>query len=482
MMRTRLFSAAALLALLAALNSCGGSDSSYVAPPATPTTGVASVGVITGFGSVYLNGVRYDMSGAQVMVNGAAATESDLKVGQFIQLKGHAHDAGYYADVVRYHHIIEGPISSIDIAASSFVAMGQTVFVTSSTTLGDGIVPASIEGLKVGAVVEVSGLVASTGVIEATRVDLMASGGSYDVTGYVSNLDAAKLRFNVNALAVDYSTATLDGFATGAPSNGDLVLVKGDTFNADGSFVAFRVELRSNDWLTPGVGDQLEVEGAITDFVSATDFKVSGWPVTTTASTVYEHGTVANLANDVKVEVEGAANAQGVLVANKVMFKEVNTIRIVAQIETLTAATGSLQLLRLAVATDQTTRFEDQSAHALRTINFADLAIGDWVDVRGYEDPAGSNAVTATRVVRIEAQNSVRMRGPFQEAAQPSFRILSVPVATDASATRFVLEDGGQLTQAAFFAQAPGQLVEAWGSWDGTTLTAAKAEIKVLDD
>ena len=42
---------------------------------------------------------------------------------------------------------------------------------------------------------------------------------------------------------------------------------------------------------------------------------------------------MANLANDVLVEVEGTADAAGVLVALKVRFKEVNTIRIVAQIE-----------------------------------------------------------------------------------------------------------------------------------------------------
>jgi len=64
------FPAVALAALLVGLNACGGSDSKDGVsppppqPPPVTTTGTVSVGVITGFGSVYLNGVRYDTSGA----------------------------------------------------------------------------------------------------------------------------------------------------------------------------------------------------------------------------------------------------------------------------------------------------------------------------------------------------------------------------------------------------------------------------------
>ena len=308
--------------------------------------------------------------------------------------------------------------------------MGQTVLVTSLTSLGDEIVPASIEGLAIDDVVEVSGLVSSTGVIEATRVDIKPDGGPYDVTGYVSNLLTATKRFNITALVVDYSTANMEDFATGEPAAGDLVLVKGFKFNTDGSFVATRVELRSDDWIKPDAGDELEIEGLITDFKFATDFKVAGAPVTTTPTTMYEHGTVNDLANDVLVEVEGTANATGVLVALKVKFKEINEIRIVAPIEVLTAADATMELLGLVVSTDEGTRYEDMSTAALRDLSFGDLVVGNWVDVRGYEDPAGSNAVTATRVVRIDPSDVVRLRGPFLEPTKPSFKILSVTVST----------------------------------------------------
>ena len=176
-------------------------------------------------------------------------------------MKGQAQGAAHHANVIRYHNVLEGPITSIDTVASSFVAMGQTVRVSLDTSLGDGIQPASIEGLAVGDVVEVSGIVPATGAIDATRVDIKPDGGPYDVTGYVANLSEATHRFSINDLVVDYSAANMDDFATGDPSAGDLVLVKGFTFDPDGAFAATRVELRSDDWLMPGPGDLVDVEG-----------------------------------------------------------------------------------------------------------------------------------------------------------------------------------------------------------------------------
>jgi hypothetical protein len=38
------------------------------------------------------------------------------------------------------------------------------------------------------------------------------------------------------------------------------------------------------------------------------------------------------------------------------------------------------------------------------------------------------------------------------------------------------------MTAAEFFAQAEGELVEAWGTWNAPVLSAEKVEIKVNDD
>ena len=483
--RANRLSLLAVAAVLVGLGACSGSDSSNDKDtnPPTVTKTVVTSGVITGFGSVYVNGTRYATDGASVTMDDRPTDLLQLRVGQYVEVKGHQHKYWNYdetsADIIRYHNVLEGPISSIDAATGSFVAMGQTVRISLDTAFGDDIVPASIEGLAVRDVVEVSGIVPADGLVDATRIDVKPDGGPYDVSGYVTGVSVAGHRFNINALVVDYSAANMEDFTSGDPAVGDLVKVTGSTFLADGTLVALHVELRSDDYLAAGPGDVLEVEGVVEDFVSVIDFRVAGRDVTTTADTTYEHGTAADLADGVLVMVKGIADANGVLVAHKIAFREVSNIRFVAQFDGLTPY-GDLRLLGVDVTPTDTTVFQDMSVLALREFDLNDLAVGNWLDVRGYEVPAGSGKVLATHVVRIDPANSVRVRGPFRDPAPPSFDIVSVLVSTSRD-TCFILEgstckDG--MTAAEFFAQAIGQQVEAWGTWNAPVLSAERVEIK----
>jgi hypothetical protein len=476
----------AVAAVLLGLGACGDSDSSKDSNPPPPppvSKTVVTNGVITGIGSVYVNGERYGTDDASVTMDDRPGDLLQLKVGQYVELKGHEHtDGAHDADIIHYHNVLEGPITRIDAGTSSLVVLGQTVRVTLDTVFGDAIVPASIEGLAVGDVVEVSGIVPADGLIDATRIDVKPDGGPYDVSGYVTGVSVAVHRFNLNALVVDYSAANMEDFTAGDPAVGNLVKVTGSTFLADGALVALHVELRSDDYLTAGPGDVLEVEGPIADFVSVTDFTVAGWDVTTSMYTTYEHGTAADLADGVLVMVKGIANADGVLVAHKIAFREVSTIRIVAQLDVMSPY-GDLKLLGVDVKVTDTTVFQDMSALDLREFDFYDLAVGNWLDLRGYEDPEGSGKVVATHVVRIDPASGVRIRGPFRDPAPPSFDILSVLVTTDPY-TCFIVEGGkcsDGMTAAEFFAQAEGELVEAWGTWNAPVLDPAKVEIKVSD-
>ena len=178
--------------------------------------------------------------------------------------------------------------------------------------------------------------------------------------------------------------------------------------------------------------------------------------------------------------MKGVADANGVLVAHKVTFREVSEIRVVAQVGAI-APYGELVLLGVEVATIDTTVYQDMSVLSVRDFGLDDVVVGTWLDVRGYEEPAGSGRVVATHVVRIDPADGVRLRGPFRDPAPPSFDILSVLVSTS-DATRFVLEGNVRITAAEFFSQAPGELVEAWGSWSAPVLSAQRVEIKVSDE
>jgi len=477
-------------ALVAVLGSCGGGGGDKNDDGIVTERNITASGVITGFGSVYVNGVRFTTSTADIEIDGVKVTQADLKVGEVVDIKGTMLDGSAKAEVIRYNHNLEGPVTAID--GLTLVAMGQTVRVSSGTSLGDPITidpdRLEIEGLALGDVVQVSGLITDDGSIEATRLDLRVNDGAYDVYGTVSGVNPGWKGFFINSLVVLYANANIEDFPSGAPADGDLVKVTGLEFGPFGEFIATKVELRYDPAVQPKPGEILNLQGMITDFVSATDFMVAGYPVTTTSSTVYENGTAADLAADVEICVVGALDDNEVLVATRIRFHIDNSVRMVSTVSAIDAAAERLTVFGLQVATDRNTRFEDESAAAIEPFGLGDLHTDDWVDVRGYEYPADSGKVYATRIERIDdlAANGHRMRGPFRNSAQPDFDILTVAVrTTDETLFRQETVPGEpaiRIDAATFFALDEETLVEARGTWGGARLLAEYAIVKTCDD
>ena len=309
------------LALAAmALAACGGSGTQTAGiDRGGVTTPVSAVGPITGFGSIVVNGVHYNVDKASVVVDGDPATASDLELGQLVTVVGERDATGSTgtANQVLFQTNVRGPISALNSAASEITVLGQTVIAGSSTIFDLAGVADSFGSLRVGDLVAVSGFVSAHGAIEATRIQSVMAGSDLLAFGAVSNLDAALLRFNLGALVVDYSQAALiEGFALGGPSNGDRVLVRGTSTAPSGALLAREVRRAEDE--EAQAGDEAEVEGLITRFASATDFDVGGRPVTTTTATTYEGGGSSALGLNVKVEVDGSVNASGVIVAARI--------------------------------------------------------------------------------------------------------------------------------------------------------------------
>ena len=104
---TRLALVAAAAMIMAA---CGGSDSSSPPPDGSIQPGTMStvVGTISGFGSVIVNGVKFDDSSAAVTMDGAVATRDRLRVGMVVQIRGRIRaDGTGTADSIRYEDCVE---------------------------------------------------------------------------------------------------------------------------------------------------------------------------------------------------------------------------------------------------------------------------------------------------------------------------------------------------------------------------------------
>ncbi len=468
-----------ILCVLAAVTmsacSSGGGDSgvSPPPPPPPPTGGIGRTGIAIGpistFGSVVVNGVRYETTSANFTINDAAGIESDLSVGQVVVVQGtmDANGTTGTADEVIFDDSVKGPVESIDIPGSSLVVLGQTVLVTADTSFDDGISPASLEGLTVGDIVEVSGLPDANGNIVATRIEDKPAGTPFEVHGIVSGLDSANFRFNINGLVVDYSGATLDNFPGGQINNDDFVEAKGATLGAAGELVATSVELENA--LAGGQdGDRIEIEGFITRFISATDFDVSGFPVTTTGSTTYVGGDATDLGLNVKVEVEGDLNASGVLVAEEVDIRRAKAVRATATIDSVDAAAGSVVLLGITVTTDEITRLEDKSNVGLEPLTINDIVAGDYVEVRGDEFPAGSGSILASIFEREDPDPDTILQGFVETISDPSLTIFRDENDVVISSTEF------------FNRLAANDLVKAEGTESAdTTITATEVEFEL---
>lgn len=474
--------------LLTLAASCGGSggNSTPVANPPPPVGGIGRTGIAMGpistFGSVVVNGVRYDTGSAAFTVNGLSGSQDDLRVGHVITVSGTIDDNGVDgdADEVSFDDNVKGPIQNIDLALSQIVVLGQTVLIDAETSFDDSINPTSIDGLNVDDIVEVSGLVDATGRITATRIELKPAGTEFEVLGIVSGHDMANFLFNINDLVVDYEGATLDNdFPGGQINDGDFVEAKGVSLNVNGELIATVVELK-NGLGNIAAGVHVEIQGFVTRFNSATDFDVTGLPVTTTASTVYEGGVVGDLGLNIKVEVEGDVNSSGVLVATKVDIRRAKAVRATANVDSVNAGANSLVMLGITISVDALTRLEDKSSADVSPLTLADITAGNYVEVRGGEFPASSGDILATILEREDADTDAILQGFVETISDPSFTILGVTIQTGAG-TVFRDVNDASISSTDFFNQlAPNALVKAKGSESSATvITADEVEFEL---
>ncbi len=428
----RIVALAAVAALV--LAACGGSGDNVAGIDRTGAPVIAAYGPISAFGSVVVGGVHYDSSNASFIVDGVPGTQADLAIGDVVLVKGSLSTGGGtgVAMSIRFDNNVEGPIASIDAIGNTFVVLGQTVRVTADTSFDSAIQPAALSALQLDDVVEISGLVQSDGSIDATRIERKQTTGEYEIIGIVASHDGVAHLFNLNAQVIDYSAAQLDDVPGGTLANGQHVQVKGSL--VANVLHATRVAYQG-DVFAGTNGERREVEGLITRFASAGDFDVAGLAVTTSSQTSYENGTAADLGLNVKVEVEGKLNSTGVLVATQIEIRRTGSVRVEAVADSVDAAAGSLVALGVTVSVDASTRLEDQSSQQTSPFALSTISAGDYLEIRGLEQPAGSNRLRATLVQRINSQSHDELRGIVQSVSPPLLSILGVTI--DTTGARF---------------------------------------------
>lgn len=322
--------AAVLAAGLALLAGCGGGggDSATAAASGSSTSAGTSaatdytVGAITGFGSVIVNGVRYDDSSVKAVDD--SGSEIKMALGMTATVDSSSVDSSTRtakAHAIRIGSRLLGPIATGSLVLSgstgTLSVLGQTVDVTDSTVFDDTLA-AGLSALTEGAVIEVHALPDSaTGHLVATRIESKTGATAYKLVGTVAGLDSTAKTFSIGAAKIGYASATSVSSSLADGQTVRVTLATTAPATSSDAWTATRVDNgRGTVSTDTSTVTTVAVRGDISSFTSATSFTVAGVKVDASSATVTPTGST--LAAGVSVVVKGTMT-NGVLVATSVV-------------------------------------------------------------------------------------------------------------------------------------------------------------------
>lgn len=378
---------AGALSLSVLLAACGGGGGGADKPAPTPVTPSASYasGTIDGFGSILVNGVRYDERQARITDGDGVLLASDaLKLGMAVHVTADPVTTGSdgvaraMARQILVRSDLEGPLSAV--VGDRLTVLGQTVVVDAATVFEDGRAAA----LQVGRVLEVHGLRDAQGRILASRIEIEDDADEpWRLRAPVDAVDASRRTLRIGEAVVNWSGVQV----AAALAAGDVVSLRlARQPDAAGLWVATALSVQ-RPTLPDQAGVEADVTGHITRMDSPTRFVVDGLSVDAGSATRLPAG----LAVGDLVEVEGMFQ-DGVLRASEVERKlrldSDDGFEIEGRITAVDSLAGIFELRGVRVDY-RNARFEDGSA--------AQIAVGRVVEVKGRLSVDGA-MVVATEV------------------------------------------------------------------------------------
>jgi hypothetical protein len=449
-------------------------------------TGYTS-GTITGFGSIFVNGIEWETDDAEIEVENILGSESELELGMVVRIEGDFSADGTrgIASRVSYDDDIEGPIASIrDIGGDGLIkeidVLGWTVVVERGLThFDDDDSTFTFESMAIDDVVEVSGLVGAGGDIIATFIErkeaLVLGVTEVEIEGVVSGFSGGT-SFLIGSVLVHFDTPCPATDLSDLPNgvqNGISVEVHGLLIAQD-EICAEEIEQEEDD---DGDVELVNLEGIVSEYNALDDFKVGVQPVDASQAE-FEHGDPSQLADGITVEVQGPI-VSGILVAEEISLRSAD-LRVeaaVASDEDVDASSATFTLLGIAIRVDAKTRFEDEMGED-QLFGLDAIQAGDFLAVRGLSD--GATGILASLVKRQdEDELDVALRGLIEgfDRNAGTVTILGLTLATDADATDFEGEDDEDLTSIEFFDRLHvGDLVHVDDTHDGDATTIDLAD------
>jgi hypothetical protein len=423
----------AAIAVALSVVACGGGggDSSSSSGTVTPTASVYS-GTVSGFGSVIVNGMRFDTVGATTVDDdGAEVRLDDLRIGMRVTVSGSADDSTGRGTATRLSlsHGTTGAITSINTTADTLVLLGQTV-TTDASTIYEGVT--AFDLLEVGDVIEVYGVLQSDNTVLATLIETKSAPTGIRLVGRMSALDTTAKTFSVGGITVNYTSATV----TGNLGNGKRVKIKAASDALVGSVLtatAVKVNEGAANGETVAANTYLKLEGVVETLPDSNGLlTVSGTQVNVSSATGKSIITTVGQLIEVKGTWDGS-----VLQATKVEAEDEGDDRneLYGAVSELQPSSGTpTSVVVHGVTVDVSSAVFNNGKSA------ADLVVGSYVEIKGH---VVGDVLVATKVELKTGSDAAGREfedyGVISEfSSASSFKVDGVLV--DASSARF--EDG----------------------------------------
>ena len=438
--------------LIVACGGGGGGGGSF-AGGGIGGTGVTS-GSVTGFGSVFVNGIEFETDGASRTVDDETdisdGTDDDtvLGIGMVVTIIGTVNADGVTgtADSIEYDNEVEGPVAAApdedpDGVTKTFDIFNTTVVVDRNATVFASLDYDSFnyDSLAQDDLLEVSGYFDADDNLLATRIEkqgvFVLGVSEVEIRGTVSGFDDNDT-FILGGITVTFDGTTEFEDLPGTVANGQYVEVEGTLATAS-SIDASRIELEEE-----GFGDdvgEINLEGIVTAFNGISDFRVAGQRVNASNATFEPGSLKTSIADGDQVEVEGSI-VNGILNAEEVEQRG-GDVRVSAIVVSKNSTAGTITLRvvsgqpSLTVTTNTQTQIEDKRDEQ-EPFGVSNINAGDYLNIEGYVD--GNGNIVAAQIER-EQPGDIELRGPadvpptFGNNLAGNVSIFAIEILTDGS-------------------------------------------------
>ena len=447
-----------------------------------PVTTIGRIARINDDSEITVNGFVFDISGASVDTTGHSPLAAPLGVGTVVTIT--TADRPGIADVT-IHHLISGPVTSVDLANGTLMILHQQVRFDADTIFDD----VTRDTLMPDYVVSISGFLEEGGTILATRISLMApsyvTGVPLQVAGIVSGFDPATQTFSIGDLQIDTSTAE---FEEPLPADGQAVIVSASALPTGSTLIADDIQPLMTqapvpeppaDGTNAGEPLRLSLSGPVTNFISTTQFNLHGIAVTTNADTLFPQGDrITELAAASQVRVTGTLTPEGILTATEVVTLLTANGAIEAPVDRFDEKQNTLYVLNQPVAITPDTLIRTAGPPD-DEFELDDLRSGDFVRLGVHFD---GQQLSATLVEVMTEPGTPLVEGTIESVTPPDLDVLGILVTLDDQTT--ITVDGDPFSFADFFDYILwGDKVKARGSAaDGRLFAESVMATSVFDD